>query len=471
MSNSSHSMNTSPEAAFNTQSQRLAAWAMRASYDDLSDDARQSFKNHILDTLGCALGALGEGPILACRAQVEEFGGTGPCTLIGGGTTAPPQAAFYNTCLTRYLDFMDNFLGESETCHPCDNFASVLAAAEYAGASGRDFLAALAVAYQVQCRMTQAAPIMQRGFDHTAQLAFSVPAGVARALGMNAEQAANAIGICGAGQQAFAVIRAVPISQWKGLASSQTALGCTHAAFLARRGVTGPLFVFEGPKGFVNAISEPIEVDWDSEKLDVIIQTLLKSYNSEVHTQTAVQCTLELHQANPFDPADVAAIDVEDFQVAYDITGGGAYGEKHTVRTKEHADHSIPYVVAAALLDGEVWPAQYAPERIARDDIQRLLHKVTVRPNDNFTQRYPKQMPCRVTVRLRNGEILAHDVVDYPGFPTRAFTWEQTCAKFERLAAKSADASLQAQIEDAVSSLDTRPVADLTRLLAQAGPK
>jgi len=443
---------------------------MRASYDDIPDAARQALKNHVLDTLGCALGALGEGPLAACRAQVDEFGGTGPCTLIGGGTSSPPQAAFYNTALTRYLDFMDNFLGESETCHPCDNLGPVLAAAEYAQASGRDFLAALAVAYEVQCRLTRVAPIMARGFDHTAQLAFSVPAGVARALGMGAEQAANAIGICGAGQLALAVIRAVPISQWKGLASSQTALGCVHAAFLARRGVTGPLYVFEGPKGFVNAIGEPVEVDWDGEGLEIITSTLLKSYNSEVHTQTAVQCTLELHQANPFDPADVSSVAVEDFQVAYNITGGGEYGEKHTVQTKEHADHSIPYVVAAALLDGDVGPTQYVPERIVRDDVQRLLHKITVRPDDNFTKRYPKEMPCRVTATLRDGQVLRHEVKDYPGFPTRAFTWEQTCAKFDRLAAKNADAGLRAEIKAAVAALDTLPVSDLTRLLAQAGP-
>lgn len=462
-------MNTSGDAARNTQTQKLAVWAMRASYDDLSDAARASLKNHVLDTLGCALGALGEGPVAACRAQVDEFGGTGPCTLIGGGMTSPPQAAFYNTALTRYLDFMDNFLGESETCHPCDNLASTLAAAEYAGASGRDFLASLAVAYQTQCRLTRVAPIMQRGFDHTAQLAFSIPAGVCRALGMDAESAANVLGIGGAGQLALAVIRAVPISQWKGLASSQTALGCTHAAFLARRGVTGPLYAFEGPKGFVHAVGEPIDVDWNKEDLEIITQTLLKSHNSEVHTQTAVQCTLELHQSQPFDPADVAAIDVEDFQIAYDITGGGAYGEKHTVQTKEHADHSIPYVVSAALLDGEVWPGQYRPERILRDDIQRLLHKVTVRPNDNFTKRYPKEMPCRVSVRLRNGETWTHGVSDYPGFPTRPFSWEQTCTKFERLAAKSADAGLRSEIMAAVSSLDTLPITDLTRLLALAG--
>ena len=233
-----------------TQVQQMAALAQRAAFGELSDSAKHHLKMHILDTLGCALAVLGEGPIAAMRAQVDEFGGDGPCTLIGGGKASPPYAAFYNTSLTRYLDFMDNYLGESETCHPCDNFAPVLAAVEYAGGSGKDLMTALALAYQVQCRMTGAAPIMQRGFDHTTQLSFSVAAGVSKALGLTVEQTAHAIAICGAEHNALAVIRAVPISQWKGLASSQTAMGCVHATFLARRGVTGPLGVFEGPKGF-----------------------------------------------------------------------------------------------------------------------------------------------------------------------------------------------------------------------------
>ena len=168
-----------------TQVQQMAALVQRAAFGELSDSAKHHLKMHILDTLGCALAVLGEGPIAAMRAQVDEFGGRGPCTLIGGGKASPPYAAFYNTSLTRYLDFMDNYLGQSETCHPCDNFAPVLAAVEYAGGSGRDLMTALALAYQVQCRMTGAAPIMQRGFDHTTQLSFSVAAGVSKALGMD----------------------------------------------------------------------------------------------------------------------------------------------------------------------------------------------------------------------------------------------------------------------------------------------
>src|SRR5947199_9057357 len=130
-----------------TYVENLADFAHDVSYRDLSEETRQQLKLRVLDSLGCCLGALDGTPISAVRAQVNEFGGTGRCTLIGGGQSAPDRAAFYNGALLRYVDFMDNYLGKEQSCHPSDNFASVLAAAEYAERSGKDFLTALALAY------------------------------------------------------------------------------------------------------------------------------------------------------------------------------------------------------------------------------------------------------------------------------------------------------------------------------------
>src|SRR5512142_2566661 len=168
-----------------TEVEQLAAFVWRASYDDLSDAARLQLKIRVLDALGCALGALDGEPIQLIRAQVEEFGGAEHCTLIGGGRTAPDRATFYNSALVRYLDFNDGYLAAGETCHPSDNLGAVLAAAEYADLSGREFLVALAVAYQVQCRLSDVAPVRSKGFDHTTQGAFRASAGVARALGLD----------------------------------------------------------------------------------------------------------------------------------------------------------------------------------------------------------------------------------------------------------------------------------------------
>src|SRR5260221_13685829 len=220
-----------------TQVEALASYAARARFDDLSAASRKQLPIHILDSLGCCIAGLGAGPIQACREQVAEFGGAGPCTLIGGGKATPVYAAFWNTPLVRYVDFMDNFLPQSETCHTADNFGVALTIADYVGASGRDLMLGMALGYTVQSRFVDHANFMTRGFDHTTQLAFSHNAAGGRLLGLSEPQIANAIAMAAASDASFAVIRAKPLSQWKGLASAQSALGAMNALFLAHRGV------------------------------------------------------------------------------------------------------------------------------------------------------------------------------------------------------------------------------------------
>src|SRR5579872_5484623 len=178
-----------------TQAEQLAAFVVRMTYDDLSEEARQQVKIHILDALGCAFGALEGPPIKMLRTQLDDFGGRPLVTLVGGGKNAPDRAAFYNSALVRYLDYNDSYLAKKETCHPSDNLGAVLAASEYAHGNGKQFLTALAIAYQVQCRLSDEAPVRAKGFDHTTQGAYAVAAGVSKALGLNQKGVANAIAI------------------------------------------------------------------------------------------------------------------------------------------------------------------------------------------------------------------------------------------------------------------------------------
>jgi 2-methylcitrate dehydratase len=450
-----------------TQVEHLAAFVVRARYDELSEDARQQLKMRVLDALGCALGALDGAPIALIRALLDAFGGAPLATLIGGGRTAPDRAAFYNSALVRYLDYNDSFLAPGETCHPSDNLGAVLAASEYADASGKDFLTALAVAYQVQCRLSEVAPVRARGFDHTTQGAYAVAAGVARALGLDEARTAHAIAIAGTAYNALRVTRTGRLSHWKGLAYPNTAFGATHAAFLAREGITGPLEVFEGNKGFMEAIAGPFAIDWAREDLEIVRRTIVKRYNAEIHSQSALEGILELRQAHHIDPQDVQRIELEIFDVAYHIIGGGDEGDKHLVRTKEEADHSLPYLLAVALLDGAVTPAQYAPERIGRADVQALLRTVHVRPDAALSRRFPAQMPCRISVVLKDGRTLRAEKADYEGFVTRPMPWEAVAAKFESLAAPHTDRALRTAVIEAVDHLEAIAVRELTALLGQ----
>jgi len=448
-----------------TQAEQLAGFVVQAKYEDLSEDARQQLKLRVLDALGCAIGALKEPPIKMLQAQLEDFGGKPLVTLIGGDKTAPDRAAFYNAALVRYLDYNDSYLAKGETCHPSDNVGAVLAASEYANRHGKEFLVALAAAYQVQCRLSDVAPVRAKGFDHTTQGAYAVAAGVAKALGLDQQQTAHAVAISGTAFNALRVTRTGRLSNWKGLAYPNTVFGATHAAFLAMRGITGPLEVFEGNKGFMDAIAGHFEIDWSRENLEVVRRTNIKKYNAEFHSQSALEGILELRQAHQLRVEEVERVEIEIFDVAYHIIGGGEEGNKQDVQTKEEADHSLPYMIAVALLDGEVTPAQYAPERIKRDDVQNLLRKVNIRPDEGMSKRFPEEMPCRVQIFLLGGQMLSVEKQDYEGFHTRPMSWERAQEKFEHLATPFVDVQRRQAIEEAIARLETLEVRQLMALL------
>ena len=450
-----------------TQVEQLAAFVVRTRYEDLSEQARQQLKIRVLDALGCAIGAIEGPPMRMLRAQLEDFGGNPLVRLIGGGKTAPDRAALYNSALVRYLDYNDSYLAPGETCHPSDNLGAVLAASEYAMGNGKQLLTALAVAYQVQCRLSDVAPVRAKGFDHTTQGAYAVAAGVSKALGLDQERTANAIAISGTAYNALRVTRTGRLSNWKGLAYPDTAFGATHATFLAMRGITGPLEVFEGNKGFMDSIAGRFEIDWQQENLEAVRRTSVKKYNAEFHSQSALEGILELKQTHHVRPEEIERIEIDIFAVSYNIIGGGEEGDKHIVRTKEEADHSLPYMVAVALLDGEVTPAQYMPERIERDDVQTLLRKVTIRPDEALSKRFPQEMPCRIRVFVKGGQVLSIEKKEYEGFYTHPLSWEKADAKFASLVTPYTDEKLRQAIADAVLHLDTIEVQQLTELLVR----
>lgn len=450
-----------------TQCTRLARFASSAKYDRLSANAVSALKIRVLDALGCALGALGSEPMALLREHLVDLGGTPKTTCVGGGRTAPDRAALYNGALVRYLDFNDAYLARKEICHPSDNLAAVLAAGEYAGADGRDLLAALAVAYQVQGRLAEIAPVRPKGFDHTTLLAYSAAAGAARALGLDEHRTAHAIAISGTSNVGLRVARTGRLSNWKGMAAPWTASAALECTLLAMRGITGPLEVFEGNKRFEDAIAGRFDVEWQHEDLEMVKRSVLKRYDAAILAQSAIEGILELLAGEDVGPDDVAHIDVEVFQGAFNGLGSGDEGIRTAPGNKEDADHSLPYMIAAAFLDGTMGPEQYRPERIRCDDVQRLMRRVVIFYQDRFDRFFPDQMPCRVRVYLRDGRTLEIEKQDYEGFHSRPMAWETVVAKFSELAAPNTDPEAIAEIVGAVSRLEDIKVSELTNLLGQ----
>jgi 2-methylcitrate dehydratase len=440
-----------------TAVQQLGEWVAATQWSDLSEQARDALELRVLDALGCAIGALGSDVMARVRAEIDEMGGQPMATLIGGGRTSADRAALHNSAAVRYLDFNDSFLAPGETCHPSDNLGAVLAAVEFAGGGGRDLMVALAVAYQVQCRLSEVAPVRARGFDHVTQMAYGAAAGAARGLRLDASQTANAIAIAGTAFNALRVTRTGRLSNWKGLAAPNTAFAAVHAAFLARAGITGPDEVFEGNKGFEDSIAGPFTIDWSREDLEIVRRTSVKRFNAEFHSQSALEAALELREAG-LDPRRIRRVDLDVFQVAFDIIGGGEEGDKKLVRTKEEADHSLPYMTAVALLDGKVMPQQYEVERIGRADVQDLLQRVHVRPDPVLTARFPREHACRLRVTLDDGAVLHREKSDFLGFVSRTVGWPEAECKFRDLGGP-------ASLVELVRNLDSIQVSELCRAL------
>lgn len=446
--------------------QQLASWVESRSYDDLSDEAIKVLKLRLLDSIGVGIGALEGQPVKDIRKMTEDLGGAPLVTLLGGGKSSPDYATFYNGAAIRYLDYNDSYLAKNETCHPSDNIAPVLAATEYAGGSGKDFLLGLGIAYQVQARLSDVAPVRDHGFDHTVQGSYGAAAGAAAALKLDADKTANAIAIAGTGYNSLRVTRTGALSHWKGLAYPNTAMGAMHATLLASYGITGPEEVFEGNKGFMDSIAGKFDIDWLKEDLNRVTKTITKRYNAEIHSQSSIEGLLELKDAENIAADDIKEIRLYTFDVAFNIIGGGEEGGKKNIQFKEEADHSLPYMLAVAYLDGQVMPDQYEPDRITSSDVQDLLQKVHVEPVQAYSDRFPAEMACRIELETNDGQVFEIEKNDYHGFNTHPADWDVLMEKYKGLTSKI-DADLADKIAATIKDIENVDISVLTDLLGQ----
>src|SRR5467141_330029 len=296
--------------------ERIGAFTAAARPEHLTTDIRQLFKRNILDSIGCAIAAVAGPSLRALCDQIEEYRAPGRCTLIGGGKTSADQAALFNSSLVRYVDLLDSYMAPGGLCHPSDNFGTVLAAAEQAGASGEEFMLGLAVAYEIQCRFSAAVPVMAKGFNHATQLAISAAASAGRLLGLFTVEIANAIAIATVDNVSLACVHAEPVSQWKGFSPGMTGMRVMYAASLAKRGFKGPSGLFEGPDGLGRMFAQSIDIDWEDPTLEIVSQTVLKKYCSLIHGQPVLEAVLDLKRRNSLIAANVEHVRCDVFQEA-----------------------------------------------------------------------------------------------------------------------------------------------------------
>lgn len=420
---------------------RLAEYACSLQFEDLGKNVVHEVKRRLVDSLGCALGAWNEDPCRIAREVVADFSAKHGATVIGTDHKAPPDwAAFANGCCIRYFDYNDTYLSK-EPAHPSDNFSAVLAVGESVGASGKEMILAAAIAYEVQCRFCDAASIRARGWDHPTYGAFSTALACAKLMKLDPERTRHAINIAGVHCAAFRQARVGELSHWKGVAFANAARLGVYAALLARAGMTGPAPIFEGAMGFEKelgvSLGKVADVFDKSEEAvsgegpaSMILKTSIKYWPAEYHSQSAIEAALFLRQEIG-DPSKIRSVRIESHDASVDIIGSEP--EKWKPETRETADHSLPYITAIALIDGEVTEKQFQPERFTDPKIWKFLEEVTVQRNDELSALYAKAVANIVHVTLQDGRVLTKRV-DYPlGNALNAVSDEQLEGKFESL--------------------------------------
>ncbi|MFB6185976.1 MAG: MmgE/PrpD family protein [Halobacteriaceae archaeon] len=448
-----------------TTTDELATFIQETTYDDLSADVRDELKKRLVDSIGIAIGALGADPVDQVKQTVTATHGSGSCHLIGETTTAsPPGAAMYNTTLTRYLDFMDSFLAPGETPHPSDNIGAALACADYQDVTGRELLAAIGIAYELQGEFAWNAPVRDKGWDHVTHTVITATAPAAKLLDLDHEATRNAIGIAGTAHNALRVTRTEGINEWKGIASANAARNAVYSAMLANNGMEGPVNLFEGQKGWKQIIAGDFSIDPDH-TCSRVFDVMTKRYVAETYAQSAVEGIIELASEHDIQHDEVARIHLDTFEGAKLIIGGGE-GDRHSVETKAQADHSLPYMLAAALIDRELTNEAYTQEQIQRDSVQRLLQTVTVEAREDLTEAFENgKMPAVIDIELEDGTSYHIEKEDFQGHPRNPMDWDTIEEKFTTMASQAYDESQQDAIISTVKNLEEYDVDELLSLL------
>lgn len=453
---------------------RLANYAHALTYEQIPQVAIQEAKRRIIDALGCAMGAIScnAEPALIARdvAKLSESS-KGATVLTTKHKSSPELAAFASGVMIRYLDFNDTYLSK-EPAHPSDNIAAILAVAEAEKRNGKDILTAIVLAYEIQCRLCDAASIRSRGWDHVTYGSFSAGLAAGKLLGLDKRQLVHVQALAATPNNAMRQTRVGELSHWKGCAFANASRNAVFAAMLAKHGMTGPSEIFEGEMGFWKQVSGPFELAQmggeNGSKDFMINHTYVKHFPAEYHSQSAIEAALELREQLGADQIDqIESITIESFDAAVDIIAG--FIEHWAPESRETADHSMPYCVSAALMDGDITLDTFTYERIHDPKLRALIQKVKVNRNAEMTAGYPDGIPNLVVIKTKDGRTLEKKI-SYPlGHNKNPMNDADIEKKFKSLASRvMPDADVQ-KILDALWAIDTcQDISQIMNLFADA---
>jgi 2-methylcitrate dehydratase len=452
----------------------MSRWAAGLRFEDLSPDAVREAKRFLLDSLGCALGGYLQHDVKIALAVLAETAGRGPATVIGTGARLDPvSASLANALMVRVMDYNDIYW-KQDPSHPSDIIPAAIACCERAGSDGRELVVGIALGHEFEQRLCEAAfpGIRERGWHHATLTAFVSPIVSGRALHLPWAQIQHAIGISASHHATLGAVTAGKLTMMKNTVDPMATQAGVLAALLAERGYTGPEHVIDGKEGLVRCLGPEWKVNILTDGLGEswrITRCGMKAFPTEALTHTPISAVLDLVHQHDLKPAQITKVDIRSLARAADIL---ADPSKYDPRSKETADHSLPYVIAAAIVDRQVTPQQFTEVKINDPSIRAQLRKVEVVADAEIEKVFPALQRVIVTISTSDGRQLTRQL-DYPkGDPRNPLSDREIEEKFDALAAPVLSASARAKIKDAVwklEKLDT--VTELMTMLKAKKPR
>jgi 2-methylcitrate dehydratase len=435
--------------------EQLSRYAAGLRYEELPAAVVHQAKRLIIDSVGCALGGYWSEPARIAREVASTVRSSEPVTVIGSGErTSPDLATFANGVMIRFLDFNDGYTSTGESGHPSDSIAAVLATAELRRRSGREAIVATVLAYEVFCRICDPVDLKPLGFDHVTVGAMASTAAAARLLGLEVGEIEEAFNLGIAPNVALYQTRIGNVSMWKGCAYANASRNAVFAAMLAARGMTGPAPIFEGVGGYFKAVTRgafELPVMGGGDHPYKIMECSVKRFPLGQYSQTVVEAALELRE-KAGSPDAIAEIRIETVTTAVRLMAGDP--DKWEPKTRESADHSMPYTVAVALIHGDVEEKHFG-ERYLRDaKIRALARRVKVEATAEADRRMPEAMLCRMTLVTTSGDTHTAVVEYHRGHWKKPMSDNQIEAKFTKLSHEVLNDSQSSRLLETLWRLD-----------------
>ncbi len=403
------------------------------NYSDLTPQAIHAVKRSFVDSIGCALGSFRIDAVAAARNLAAQVSATRPATVIGTRIkTAPEWAAFANGGAIRYLDFSDDYYGGTGDMgpHPSDNICGVLAAAESAGADGEALILGIAIAYEVVGHIADGIVLngVKPSWDYPVFHSAATALGGGKVMGLNREQLRHALALGVIPNIALSQTRLGTLSNWKGFRGPNGSRNGLFAAILAQGGISGPVDPFEGKSGLMNHFNQHFEVGTFGGKGNKfkVEGTYFKCIPVRYTAQLPVWVALE--SRDQLKPDEIESICV--FREKRSLIAGTDNEEYWNPTTRETADHSLPYLIGAALIDGEISEKTFTPERFRDPKILSFIRCIRMEEDKNFTADFPRTFNCRLEVKLKTGKTLTINRENPKGTLGNPFTDKELEDKF-----------------------------------------